>query len=92
MLLAAVSRRLPRRTWSSFVVTPATLLRWHRRLVANRWTYTRRAGRPQISGDVRASIVGLARENPRWGYVRIVGELKGLDVLVSATTVTNVLL
>jgi putative transposase len=91
MFLAAASRLLPRGSWSSFLVTPATLLRWHRRLVANRWTHSRRAGRPPINRDARALIVRLARENPRWGYLRIVGELKGLGVMVSATTVKKVL-
>ena len=91
MFLAAASRILPRGRSSSFLVTPATLLRWHRHLVANRWTYKRRAGRPRIDQEVRALIMRLARDNPRWGYLRIVGELKGLGVLVSATTVKKVL-
>jgi len=91
LFLAAASRMLPRGSWSSFLVRPATLLRWHRRLVANHWTYARRAGRPPISREVRALIVRLARENPRWGYFRLVGELKGLGVMVSATTVKKVL-
>jgi hypothetical protein len=82
---------LPRVSWSSFLVTPATLLRWHRRLVAKRWTYARPSGRPPIGPAVRALIVRLARDNPRWGYQRIVGELKGLGVVVSATTVKKVL-
>jgi hypothetical protein len=89
--LAAASRILPRVRWSSFVVTPATLLRWHRRLVAQRWTYPRRRGRPPIGQNVRQLIVRLARENPRWGYQRIVGELKGMGVCVSATTVKTIL-
>jgi putative transposase len=86
VFLSATSRLLPRITWSPFVVTPATLLRWHRLLLAKRWTYRRPPSRPPITADVRRLIVRLARENPRWGYQRIVGELKGLDVVVSATT------
>src|SRR4029079_16133454 len=68
-----------------------TLLDWHRRLVTKRWTYRRRTGRPPIRGVVRELILRGARENPRWGYLRIVGELKGMGILVSATTVRKVL-
>ena len=89
--LAAAARMLPRVRWSLFLVTPATLLRWHRRLVAKRWTYGFRPGRPAIDGEIRGLIARLARENPRWGYQRIVGELKGLGVVVSATTVKKIL-
>jgi transposase InsO family protein len=91
VFLAAASRLLPRPIWTSFLVKPATLLDWHRRLVARCWTYRRRTGRRPISRQVRELILRLARENPRWGYQRIVGELKGLGVVVSATTVRNVL-
>lgn len=91
VFLSAASRLLPRISWSAFVVTPATILRWHRLLVAKRWTYSRAPGRPPIRADVRALIVRLARENPRCGYQRIVGELKGLGVVVSATTVKKIL-
>src|SRR6266516_3229718 len=87
LFLAAASRFLPRAHWRSFIITPGTLLRWHRRLVAKRWTYARRAGRPPIRREIRALVVRFARDNPRWGYQRIVGELQGLGLVVSATTV-----
>jgi putative transposase len=79
LFLAGASRFLPRERWRSFVVTPATLLRWHRHVVAKRWTYSRRAGRPPIRREIRALVVRFARDNPRWGYQRIVGELKILN-------------
>jgi putative transposase len=91
LLLAAASRLLPRSRWRSFLVTPTTLLRWHRRLVARRWTYGGRSGRPPMGGEIRELVLRLARENPRWGYQRIVGELNGLGVAVSATTVKKIL-
>ena len=87
LFLAAASRLLPKDRRRSFIVTPGTLLRWHRRLVARRWTYARPAGRPPMRREVRELVLRLARENPRWGYQRIVGELKGLGRAVSATTV-----
>ena len=87
LFLAATSRLLPRARWRTFIITPATLLRWHRRLVAKRWTYARPAGRPPIRREIRMLVLRLARENPRWGYQRIVGEMKGLGFAVSATTV-----
>ncbi len=82
---------MPRSSWRSFLVTPATLLRWHRRLVARRWRYSGRNGRPPIGGEISALVLRLARENPRWGYQRIVGELHGLGLAVSATTVRKIL-
>ena len=88
VLLAAASRLIARARWRSFFVTPETPLAWHRRLVARRLTYPgRRPGRAKISRDVRELVLRLARENPRWGYQRIAGELRGLGVLISATTV-----
>jgi putative transposase len=87
IFLAAASRLLPRNRWRSFLITPGTLLCWHRRLVARRWTYAHPAGRPPMRREVHELVLRLARDNPRWGYQRIVGELKGLGVSVSATTV-----
>src|SRR6266545_7863492 len=66
VFLAAASRLLPRSRWQSFLVKPTTLLRWHRRLVARRWTYTSPRGRPAIGGEIRELVLRVARENPRW--------------------------
>ncbi len=92
IFLAAAARLPPRLRWSIFFVTPQTLLDWHRRLVARRWTYASRGpGRPPIDPEIKALVVRLARENPRWGYRRIVGELASLGVSVSATSVRKIL-
>jgi putative transposase len=90
-LLAATSRLLPRSRWGSLVVTPTTLLRWHRRLVARRWTYLGSIGRPPVGREIHELVLRLARENPRWGYQRIAGEINGLGLNVSATTVRKIL-
>jgi putative transposase len=90
-LLAAVSRVLPRVSWSCFFVKPDTLLRWHQRLVAGAWTYPHRAGRPPLDRQVQQLIVRLATENPRWGYQRIQRELHRLGVQVSATAIRTTL-
>jgi putative transposase len=85
--LAAASRLLSRSRWTSFIVTPATIRRWHRRLVGKRWTYVRPTGRPPLAaGDARSGASPGARQ-PAVGYQRIVSELKGLGMVVSATTV-----
>jgi putative transposase len=90
--LAACSRVLPRHRWGSSIVAPSTLLRWHQELVRRKWTYKqKRLGRPPIDPALGALICRMARENPRWGYMRIKGECRKLGVSVAATTVKKVL-
>ncbi len=92
LLLAVLASLPPRRRWSVFVVSPQTLLRWQRELVRRKWTFRRRgAGRPPLDPEVRELILRLARENPRWGYVRIQGELRKLGIHVGATTIRALL-
>src|SRR6266536_221811 len=80
VMLTAASRLLSRDRWSSLLVTPQTLLRWHRELVRRKWTYRRRRalGRPPMDPWIKDLVIRLGRENPRWGCVRIQGELRKL--------------
>jgi putative transposase len=92
--LAALSRLVSRRRWPEvFSVTPATILRWHRDLVARKWDYAtrRRPGRPSTGISVKTLIIGMARENPAGGHRRIQGELARLGHAIAASTVWEIL-
>ena len=92
VVLSALSRLLPAPLRQLRLVSPRTLLRRHAQLVARRWTYPRRRpGRPPTPPPIRALVLRMARENPRWGYRRIQGELVGLGHPVAASTVWKIL-
>ena len=86
-----MARLLPRPQRAARLVSPGTLLRWHKRLVRWHWTYPHRTGRPPVDARVAELIGQMARENPGWGYKRIQGELLGLGYRVGASTVRRVL-
>src|SRR3954454_19483516 len=91
--LAVLARILPPRRRHGLIVTPQTLLRWHRELVRRKWAQPRpKPGRPPLERRVRQLVLRLGRENPRWGYARIAGELLKLGVRVSPSTVRRLLL
>jgi hypothetical protein len=90
-ILAALARLLPAALRGSRLVTPGTLLAWHRRLITRKWTYPGKPGRPPAGKEIRDLVLRLARENPEWGYRRVHGELARLGHPISEASVRRIL-
>jgi putative transposase len=91
IVLATLAKLLPRDRWEICLVTPSTLLRWHRELVRQPWTYPATGRHRGLDPAVVELMLRLARDNARWGYLRIAGEYRKLSVTVSATAVRTIL-
>ena len=92
--LAVLGQRLGRTVLrdAATLVTPDTILRWHRELIARKWTYSRRRlGRPGVLAEIRRLVVRMAAENPSWGYTRIQGALKNVGHRVARSTIAAIL-
>lgn len=93
MFFAALSRILPRERWEVFSFSPATLLRWHRELIAKKWTYRHqnKTGCPPIAPELRSLIVSMAKNPSNWGCYRVKGKLQGLGYRVGVSTIRRIL-
>jgi putative transposase len=91
MMLTTLAKLLPRDRWKVFLVTPSTLLRWHRELIRRRWRYPATGRGRGLDPEVVELVLRMARDNDRWGYLRIAGECRKLGIQVSATSVRTIL-
>ena len=92
LFFATLSREVPRKRWGAFGFSPKTVLRWHRELVAAKWTFRhKRMGRPPIDPELAALIVKMAKNSSDWGCYRVRGELQGLGIRVGVTTIRRIL-